>query len=154
MTCPSSSTRQDSSQPGTSVSPAGRAATASSQPAVLSWSVSATTSRPAARAALISWAGVNVPSEAVEWVCRSMRTGGDRSAAGLQGTEPGSGRASALLLLLERLQGGAAPPRGENPQAAGHDRDLARQRGQLLAVGVDLEAPVRVNADLAGPESS
>ena len=50
------------------------AATASACPPVVSWSVSATTSRPAAAALRTSSAGVSVPSEAVEWVCRSMRT--------------------------------------------------------------------------------
>src|SRR3977135_2180484 len=63
----------DSSAPGTSVSPGGSAAAGSPQPAVVSWSVIATTSRPARAAASTRPAGVSVPSEAVEWVCRSMR---------------------------------------------------------------------------------
>ena len=43
-------------------------------PAVVSWSVSATTSSPAAAAAATTCAGASVPSDAVEWVWRSMRT--------------------------------------------------------------------------------
>src|SRR4051794_13015963 len=66
--------RQDSSMPGTIVSPGGRAASTAAQPAVVSWSVSATTSRPAAAAVAISSAGRSVPSDTEEWVCRSMRT--------------------------------------------------------------------------------
>jgi flavin reductase (DIM6/NTAB) family NADH-FMN oxidoreductase RutF len=55
------------------VIPDGRAAIASSQPPVVSWSVRAITSRPALAASPMTAAGVSVPSEAVEWVCRSMR---------------------------------------------------------------------------------
>ncbi len=50
------------------------ASTASCQPAVVSWSVSATTSRPACAADATSSAGGWVPSLALEWVWRSMRT--------------------------------------------------------------------------------
>jgi hypothetical protein len=59
--------------PGTTVSPGGRAASATDQPAVVSWSVSATTSRPAARAVASNSAGLSVPSDTEEWVCRSIR---------------------------------------------------------------------------------
>ncbi len=52
--------------PGTSSSPAGRAALAAAQPAVVSWSVIATTSSPASAAARTSSAGLSVPSLAVE----------------------------------------------------------------------------------------
>ena len=62
--------------PGTSSMPQRSAcALASAQPAVESWSVRATASSPAAAAARTSSAGLSVPSETVEWVCRSMRTG-------------------------------------------------------------------------------
>ncbi|GAA1339671.1 hypothetical protein GCM10009635_51130 [Actinocatenispora thailandica] len=59
--------------PGTSVVPAGTAAAASAQPAVESWSVSATTSSPTCPASLINPAGESVPSLAEECTCRSMR---------------------------------------------------------------------------------
>ena len=59
--------------PGTTVRPAGRAASAADQPAVVSWSVSATTSSPAPRAVASSSAGLSVPSDTEEWVCRSIR---------------------------------------------------------------------------------
>ncbi|CAM5724311.1 hypothetical protein SFUMM280S_11044 [Streptomyces fumanus] len=72
------SIRQDSSAPVTSVSPSGSAAIASACPRVVSWSVSATTSSPAAAALRTSSAGVSVPSDAVEWQCRSMRTADSR----------------------------------------------------------------------------
>ena len=48
---------------------------ASSQPAMVSWSVSPTTSRPALAAWAMSSAGESVPSERAEWVWGSMRTG-------------------------------------------------------------------------------
>src|SRR4051794_26911980 len=70
---PSSATHEISA-PRTRVSPLGSASTASAQPPVVSWSVSATTSSPAARALRTNSAGASVPSEAVLWVCRSMRT--------------------------------------------------------------------------------
>src|SRR3954452_11371371 len=63
------------STPGTSVTPVrGTAAAASSQPAVVSWSVSATTSSPAWAASASTSDGGDVPSEAVEWTWRSIRT--------------------------------------------------------------------------------
>ncbi len=68
------SRRQEISAPVTRVSPAGSASAAAAWPATVSWSVRATTSSPAARAAVTSSAGESVPSEAVEWVCRSMST--------------------------------------------------------------------------------
>src|ERR1019366_6835756 len=60
--------------PGSSVSPAGRAARASWWPATVSWSVSAITSSPAAWACRTTSAGGSVPSDAVLWLCRSART--------------------------------------------------------------------------------
>ena len=51
----------------------GTAAAASAHPAVVSWSVSPTTSSPARAAAAMSSVGVSVPSEQVEWVWGSMR---------------------------------------------------------------------------------
>src|ERR1035441_8483526 len=68
------SRRQDISIPGSSVSPAGRAARASWWPATVSWSVSAITSSPAAWACRTTSAGGSVPSDAVLWLCRSART--------------------------------------------------------------------------------
>ena len=53
---------------------AGTAQAASSQPAIVSWSVSPTTSRPALAAAAMRAAGESVPSEQAEWVWGSMRT--------------------------------------------------------------------------------
>ena len=61
--------------PGTSAIPRARAAwDASGQPAVESWSVSAITSSPASLAAAISTFGAWVPSEILEWACRSILT--------------------------------------------------------------------------------
>ena len=55
--------------PGTSPMPSSRAlAEASAQPAVWSWSVNATTSSPAAAAAVTRSAGDSVPSEMCECV--------------------------------------------------------------------------------------
>jgi hypothetical protein len=62
------------SAPRTRVSPAGRASTAATQPEVVSWSVSATTSSPAAAAERTRSAGSSVPSEAELWAWMSMRT--------------------------------------------------------------------------------
>src|SRR4051812_22663722 len=59
--------------PGTTVSPRGRLRSATAQPSVVSWSVSATTSRPARRAVSIRVAGSSVPSDTEEWACRSIR---------------------------------------------------------------------------------
>ena len=66
-------TTQENSAPRTSDMPAGSAATAASHPPVVSWSVRASTSTPAAAAAATSSAGESVPSELVECVWRSMR---------------------------------------------------------------------------------
>src|SRR4051795_291496 len=63
------------SVPGTRVTPvAGTAAAASAQPAVVSWSVRATTSSPAEAASSSTAAGGEGPSEAVECTGRSIRT--------------------------------------------------------------------------------
>ncbi len=83
------SRRQESSAPVTRVSPSGSAAIASAWPRVVSWSVSATTSRPVAAALRTNWAGVSVPSDAVEWVCRSMRTTLTPSGDGTEGDAQG-----------------------------------------------------------------
>ena len=66
----------ENSAPRTSRIPGGSAAAASAQPPVVSWSVIASTSTPARCAAATSSPGESVPSDAVEWVCRSM-SGGD-----------------------------------------------------------------------------
>src|SRR5690349_16404615 len=66
----------ENSAPRISRIPGGSAAAASPQPPVVSWSVIASTSTPARWAAATSSAGESVPSEAVEWVCRSI-SGGD-----------------------------------------------------------------------------
>lgn len=61
--------------PGTKATPNSRAATeACSHPSVESWSVRATTSRPAADAEAITPAGASVPSETLECACRSIFT--------------------------------------------------------------------------------
>src|SRR3712207_5646416 len=61
--------------PGRSATPtAGTAWVAAAHPDVVSWSVSATTSSPAAAATPRTASGESVPSEAVECTCRSMRT--------------------------------------------------------------------------------
>jgi hypothetical protein len=71
------------SVPRTSATPVALTAlAASSQPAVVSWSVSAITSTAARWAARISSPGVSVPSEHVECVCRSMSIGLDPSDPG------------------------------------------------------------------------
>src|ERR1700760_3021787 len=63
----------DISTPGTKRMPLARAPrSASSKPAMVSWSVSANTSTPAAAARSTSSAGRKAPSEQVEWVCKSM----------------------------------------------------------------------------------
>src|SRR6185503_5251635 len=60
--------------PSTKPMPSRAAAVAASDhPPRPSWSVSATMSRPAPTAASITSVGVQVPSDTVEWVCRSMR---------------------------------------------------------------------------------
>ena len=61
--------------PGTSATPhVNGGGSASAQPSVESWSVNATTSRPARAAEAITSAGVSVPSETLEWACRSILT--------------------------------------------------------------------------------
>ena len=62
----------ENSAPRTSVMPDGLAPAASAQPAVVSWSVSASTVTPAPAAVATSSVGVSVPSETVEWVWRSI----------------------------------------------------------------------------------
>ena len=59
--------------PGTTVRPRGRARSAAAHPSVVSWSVRATTSRPARRAVSMRVAGSSVPSDTEEWACRSIR---------------------------------------------------------------------------------
>ena len=71
---PRPSSRQDSSMPVTRARPGGSARRATAWPARVSWSVSARTSRPACPARRTTSSGGSVPSEAVLWVCRSMRT--------------------------------------------------------------------------------
>ena len=71
--------RQDSSMPGSRVREVGGPASAwraSAWPATVSWSVSATTSRPARAARRITSAGGSVPSEALLCTCRSARIKG------------------------------------------------------------------------------
>ena len=59
--------------PGTSRMPWRRAAAvASSQPSVVSWSVSASVVRPASTAQATTCAGGSVPALAGEWTCRSI----------------------------------------------------------------------------------
>src|SRR5690606_35336063 len=65
-----------SSTPGMSSTPkAAAAAMASATPSVVSWSVRARAVTPAAWAARTTAAGDKVPSEALEWTCRSMDKG-------------------------------------------------------------------------------
>src|SRR6266511_6082101 len=97
----------DSSTPGTKPMPTSWAtAAASPSPSVVSWSVSATTSSPRSRASRTSSAGVNVPSERVEWACRSI---------------PGMG----ATWYTRRCSGLPAGPRDPNPSA---ERVLAGER--------------------------
>src|SRR5262249_1095015 len=56
---------------------------ASTHPAVVSWSVNASTSRPAAAADSTRRAGVSVPSEQREWACRSIRKPASPTGAAL-----------------------------------------------------------------------
>ena len=66
--------RVESSMPGISPMPTSRAvAIASAQPAVESWSVSASPASPASDASATTAPGVCVPSDTEEWVCRSNR---------------------------------------------------------------------------------
>src|SRR5918999_6173139 len=87
--------------------PGRSAAAASVQPTVVSWSVIARTSTPAAAATATSSAGLSVPSDAVEWACKSMRGRGTpeanpplmgtRSAAPARPREHPGGARLALL---------------------------------------------------------
>src|SRR5512133_3696252 len=145
--------------PGTTVSPDGRAASASAQPAVVSWSVSATTSRPAARAVPSSSDGLSVPPDTEEWVCRSIsitaepaarsrlarRQAPDGLGVAVTGLHGGrSGRRRRLGVALVVAAGGRRPtPVAAEQQCAdpaievvcaGQERDL-RQR-LLLACGL------------------
>src|SRR5690349_16357991 len=88
--------------PGTSSTPTSAAVTAaSSHPSALSWSVRATTSRPADAAARTRSAGRSVPSGRGEWVWRSIRTVRPAGSAALEdGRPPLAGRADALLQVL------------------------------------------------------
>src|SRR5690242_14488818 len=143
--------------PGTRVSPRGSSAAAAAHPSLVSWSVRATTSRPAAAAAATSPAGVSVPSDTEEWVCRSIRITGQPAARSarrerrdrLGVLRPGRPRRLAagrrtggcvLALVVLRGRGG-----GEQQRA---DRAVelvgARQEGDLrerlvLAGGLDAE---------------
>ncbi len=78
--------------PGTSVRSVRHASRAAAIPACVSWSVSATTSRPAAWARLTTSAGSSVPSEALLWTCRSMRTAAIVSARRSGAPSPRPGR--------------------------------------------------------------
>ena len=70
------SAAQEISVPRSRATPAnGTAWAASCQPAIVSWSVRPTTSRPAPAAFAMSSAGESVPSEQAEWVWGSIRTG-------------------------------------------------------------------------------
>src|SRR3954452_6810608 len=93
--------RQDSSAPRTRRRLPGRAAAASPHPPVVSWSVIAMTSRPAAAPALTSSAGVNVPSLAVEWQWRSMRVTRERYPP----ARKRSGVVAVAVLAETRLDG-------------------------------------------------
>src|SRR3954469_3418987 len=75
------------------------AAEPGAQPAVVSWSVIATTSSPAFAAAATSPAGESVPSEAVEWACRSMRIASivDDALGHTRGGTPRRASANRLL---------------------------------------------------------
>src|SRR5580693_1498397 len=127
--------------PGTRVSPAGSAAAASACPATVSWSVSATTSSPAATARVITSAGVVVPSETLLWLCRSARRSGLLTGVTTPETLAGKlrgRRAEREVQLLARIaqvpdpqrrreqrHGGARPQ--DQPQPGAHD--LPRERG-------------------------
>src|SRR6185369_2636294 len=86
--------------------PDGSTAAARSQPPVVSWSVRASTPSPAAAAVVTSSSGVSVPSETVEWVCRSIRARADDtrrlSAPAVAGQHPGR---PGLALLAEHQLG-------------------------------------------------
>src|SRR5690606_16223679 len=82
---------------GMTSGPSAAAAIASPTPAVVSWSVRAMRSRPPAFAARTTAPGESAPSEAVEWMWRSMRTcrlsfGGRPCPETLKAGVPGSGR--------------------------------------------------------------
>src|SRR3954447_16568595 len=114
--------------PGTTVSPGGRAASATDQPAVVSWSVSAMTLRPAARAVASSSAGVSVLSDTEEWVCRSIRIRTQPAARSLTARRQARDRLGVVAVALvarpawgRRRLGGAlviASRRGATPVAA------------------------------------
>src|ERR1700753_3067669 len=102
--------------PGARVSPGGSAGLGS-------WSVSATTSRPRARARAITSAGPVVPSEALLWVCRSMRTRScyAGNTDGRQGLTPAP------------PQGGGGPT-PSTPRGGGELAELAQLEAPLLVV--------------------
>ena len=91
--------------PGTRIRAPGSAWRACACPAIVSWSVSATTSRPACAARRITSAGGSVPSEALLWTCRSARIGG-----------PGRGGGSG------RRQRGEGAPKGRSRSMPGSRR--------------------------------
>src|SRR4051794_9980687 len=123
------------SAPRTSISPSGSAAAAASHPSVVSWSVSATTPRPESRAARTSASGGVVPSEAVEWVWRSMGPGTRARLAASEAHEPGDGRGADLLVRGHELLAGPAVGAAQDEvhlrgacvvQSADHCHDVAR----------------------------
>src|SRR5579859_1744252 len=130
---------QDSSMPGSRVRrirvPA--AARASAWPATVSWSVSATTSRPARAARRITSAGGSVPSEALLCTCRSART----PSSG----EPRGGGPERQVQLLTRIPqvaqhyrldqedtGGVRPQHDPEPQALHLAREYRAVRRSYL----------------------
>src|SRR4051794_29265726 len=143
------------SVPGTRVTPvAGTAAAASAQPAVVSWSVRATTSSPAEAASSSTAAGGEVPSEAVEWTWRSIRTEATLEAGcDAPGLSPGSLQArrersvwqvehvvrvagvAQLELLKQDRRRRARPGEGPEPDAG----RLAHEGGDA----VDVHGPQR-----------
>src|ERR1700722_17504702 len=120
--------RQEISAPGTTRTPyRSPAEAAASQPAVVSWSVSAITSRPALAALASSSDGVSVPSEQLLCVCRSIRIRpGYRES---DGRCPRAGPRRSPERSNRRCGGSAEEARGE--RAERQLRDLAEAVAQV-----------------------
>ncbi|VXB44145.1 hypothetical protein PSCLAVI8L_130758 [Pseudoclavibacter sp. 8L] len=135
---------EENSMPGMKVMPTSSAAArACAQPAVVSWSVSATASRPALAACRMTSPGASVPSETTEWVWRSMPglskvvmlRSKHRARMGNRHAPPRlparrrlrwGGHAEYLTttqkILHRRLPGGGARPRAHRARSGGRAR--------------------------------
>lgn len=142
------------SMPGTNATPSATAVSpASRQPAVVSWSVSAKTSTPASWAERATSPGVWVPSEAMEWVCRSIFT---RATIPAGSHTPGGDPRGTMDRDRHRHgredprhEGERAPPRTQGPRT--QHRLRPRERGRRAAHGGARGQPVAAPRQRAVP---